>query len=637
MGKLKDTQNKLKSRIEAIKKINDDPQAAVDAVYDKYLKDLPTTDQLFGKKLDDFLTNRRKKLDNKKDIFGQIMEIADSILSSNTRTDRNRKPIPTKLFSKNRLKYHAQTAANKTLDQSKDIVLECVKRHFFAAGGICGADQTINIDTLKIKPNEFDFLNVLTVDPSQGVGKIVYEPTTGSTPSKIKVNTELYESFGGSVFSMRNNSDNLLFDMKWDTPNQEWTVSGLTSSNLLTVEELLNDYYSSIELPDIQHVVKTAMLITLQGTGENTPLLDKGMNQLNRLLSKLFAICGTPTDRNSLSKQTAVDLFDENDQDIELYFNFDDVEGIDLDDEDARLRKVLKFRDCNNFEVPINTTMMEDFVYLGYRKNLNDLVDSTLNRAATDAYSQSDSSIPQAQFNLNLVNLFILNLPKALIMSALSPKIFLPIILIYKIFKVGVNQVADVLTSMRNLSQLFWNIIRELFWLFIREFWKLIKVDLLAFVMVIVKKILKNKYKRYVVIITALIAILTKILEEGIDNCFAIFNTILSTLQNALSINAPINIPGILLGLSDKLPGYSQDKAYLNIIERLENAGISLGPIFGVDNNLPQIVKSIIDGNTEELDTSSFVKVTNKEMIIPTPFGPLFIPPGLLNSTGKIF
>jgi hypothetical protein len=154
--------------------------------------------------------------------------------------------------------------------------------------------------------------------------------------------------------------------------------------------------------------------------------------------------------------------------------------------------------------------------------------------------------------------------------------------------------------------------------------------------MVIVKKILKNKYKRYVVIITALIAILTKILEEGIQDCYSIFNVILSTIEGALSASAPIGIPAILLGLSDKLPGYSQDRAYLNITERLENAGISLGPIFGQDNNLPTIIKSIIDGNTEELDMNSFVKVTNKEIIIPTPVGPFVIPPGLLNSVGKI-
>lgn len=634
MGKLKDTKNKLKARIEVIKKINDDPEGSVDNVYDKYLKDLPTTDQLFGKKLDDFLEKRRNNIDNKSNIFGDIMEIADSILSGNSGLDKNRKPIPEKLFSKDRLKFHAQTACDKTLIQSKEIILDTVKKHFFAADGICGTNQTIPpLGSLKLKPNEVDFLNMLTVDPSSSTGQIVYEPLTGSTPSKVKVNKGLYDSFNGTIFEMRTASSDSILEMNWLAPDQEWEVSGLTGSSV-NVEGFLNNYYSSVELPDIQHIIKTSMLMTIQ-SGESHPLMDKGLNQLSRLLNKLMAICGTPTNRNQLLNQNAVGLFDENDQDIEQYFDFDDVEGIDIDDEDSRFRKVLKFKDCNNFETPVNKTMMEDFVYLAYKKNINDLVDSTINRAATDAFTKSDSSIPQINFNINLLNLFILNLPKALLMSVLSPKVLLPIIIIYKIFKVGVNQAIDVLRSMKELSKLFWSIVKQLFWLFIREFWKLIKVDLLAFVMKLVKKILKNKYKRYVVIITALIALLTRILEEGIADCFTIFSTILSTIQGALSLGSPLNIPSILLGFSDKLPGYSQDRAYMNIMERIENAGISTGPIFGEANNLPKIVKSVIDGNTEEIDTNSFIKVTNKEIIIPTPIGGLIIPPGLLNSVGK--
>jgi hypothetical protein len=35
------------------------------------------------------------------------------------------------------------------------------------------------------------------------------------------------------------------------------------------------------------------------------------------------------------------------------------------------------------------------------------------------------------------------------------------------------------------------------------------------------------------------------------------------------------------------------------------------------------------------MDTHGFVKVANKEMIIPSPMGPIIIPPGLLNSSGK--
>jgi len=631
MSKVNDAKNKLKSRIEAIKKINDDPKDIVDNLYDKYMKDLPSTDKLYGKKVGDFLSDRKKRIDNKQDIFGEIMEIANSVLNSNTK--KPDKTVPTKLFSTSRLKFHAQNATHKTLDKSKDIILDNVKKIFFASDGICGTNQTLPITPVILKPKEFDILNVLTVDPTSATGKIVYESTNSST--KTKVNTELYSSFSSGLFEMSSGSGDSLFDMTWSDSSQEWTVTGLNSSG--NVESFLNSYYSSVELPDITHIIKTSMLMTIN-SGESSPLFDKGLNDVNRLLKKLCAICGTPTDRNQLSNQNAVDLFDENDQDLESYFDFDDVEGIDLDDEDARYRKVLRFTDCNNFEVPVNQTMLEDFIYLAYKKNPNDLVDSTLNRVAADAFAQSDSSIPELQFNLNILNLFILNLPKALMMSALTPKIFLPIVLIYKLFKSGASQAIEgAKVLMKNLRKLFNGIISDLYWLFIREFWKLIKVDLIAFVLKIVKKILKNKYKRYVLILTALIAILTKILEDGIDNCFAIFTTILNAIQGAMNMPAPLSVPGILLGLSDKLPGYSQDRAYLNIVERLENMGISIGPVFGEPNNLPTIVKSIIDGNTEELDTNSFVKVSNSEIIIPTPVGPVIIPPGILNSAGKIF
>jgi len=628
MSKVKDTKNKVKSKIEAIKKINDDPKGTVDSIYDTYLSDLPTTDQLFGKKLDDFLEKRRKKKVNNKDIFSELIDITEGFLGLN-----NKVPTSDKLISKSKLKQHALDSTKVTLESSKDIVLDNVKKIFFAADGICGTDTTMGSYQIKMKPSEFDFLNVLTVDPSTPIGEIVYEKTPAR--NKKQVNRELYNSFTSGPYTFDTNSNETLFEMEWNTNNQEFTITGGTST--LKVEEYLNGYYSTIEFPDIQHIVKTSMLMTLQGGGTtDSELLNKGMDNLNRLLKKLFSVCGTPTNRNNLQNQNPTDLFDENDEDIEFYFNFDDVEGIDLDDEDARFRKVLRFTDCNNFEVPINPTLIEDFVYLSNKKDLNDLVNSTISRTATDAYVQSDSNVPEINFNLNLLNLFVLNLPKALIMSVLSPKILLPIVIVYKVLKNLGSSLIDVLTVMKNLSKLFYNIVKDLFWKFINEFWKRVKVDLLALLFKIVKKILKNKYKRYVVIITALIALLVKILENGIDNCYALFNTILGTIQLALGTKATFNIPGILLGLSDKLPGYSQDRAYINISERIEAAGVKLGPIFGADNNLPKIVKSIIDGNTEELDTNSFVKVANKEIIIPTPVGPIVIPPGILNSAGKL-
>ena len=628
MSKLKDTKARLQSKLEVIKKINDDPNSLVDSLSDKLLKDLPSTDQLFGKKLDDFLNKAKRKKENKKDIFGDLIEIAEGFLSSGKKVESS-----DKLLAKGRLKQHGLTASKKTLEASKEIVTSSVKKAFFAGDGICGTNLTLSGINVEIKPEEIDLMNILTVDPTTSTGQIVYEQLSPNK-GKEKVNRELYSIFSGGTYQFDSNNNNTLFKAQW---NQSTQVFNVTDFNGLNVETFFNDYYSTMELPDIQHITKTAMLMTIQGDGSDNPLFNKGMNNVNRLLQKLCAICGTPTKKDELKNQNAVDMFNETDEDIESYFDFDDVEGIDLDDEDSKFRKVLKFRDCDNFETPVNPSTIEDFVYFTNKKPLNELVDSTLGRTATQAYIDSGSSIPPINFNLNLINLFILNLPKALISSLLSPKIFLPIVIVYKVVKSITNQAINVKILMKMLSKLFNTIISQLLWRFLQEFWKLVKIDLIAFVLKIVKKILKNKFKRYLTILKSLIAFLLKILDQQIDNCYALFSAVIGAITAALSANISLKVPGILLILSDLLPGYSQDRAFMNIMERVSASGVKTGPIFGETNNIGTLVKSIIDGNTEEIDQNSFIKISLKGGVLPGPSGGAVIIPGLISGVGKMF
>lgn len=628
MSKLKDTKARLQSKLEVIKKINDDPNSLMDSLSDKFLKDLPSTEQLYGKKLDDFLNKAKRKRENKKDIFGDLIEIAEGFLSTGKKVESS-----DKMFSKGKLKQHGLTASRRTLDSSREIVTSSVKKAFFAGDGICGANLTLNGINVDIKPEEIDLMNILTVEPTTSTGQIVYEPQSPNK-GKEKVNRELYSIFSGGTYQFDSNNNNTLFKAQWNQSNQVFNV---TDFNGLNVETFFNDYYSTIEIPDIQHITKTAMLMTIQGDGSDNPLFNKGMNNINRLLQKLCAICGTPTKKNELKNQNAVDMFNETDEDIESYFDFDDVEGIDLDDEDSRFRRVLKFRDCDNFETPVNPSTIEDFVYFSNKKPLNELVDSTLGRTATQAYLDSGSNIPPINFNLNLMNLFILNLPKALISSLLTPKIFLPIVIVYKVVKSITNQAINVKTLMRMLSKLFNTIISQLLWKFLQEFWKLVKIDLIAYVIKIVKKILKNKFKRYLTILKSLIAFLLKILEQEIDNCYALFSAVISAITAALSANISLKVPGILLLFSDMLPGYSQDRAFMNIMERVSASGVKTGPIFGETNNIGTLVKSIIDGHTEEMDQNSFVKISLKGGALPGPSGGAVVIPGTIAGVGKLF
>jgi hypothetical protein len=626
--------NDIKSKAAAIKNTFDDNvKNGGSNLYEKYINDLPSTDKLYGKKLDEFLDKRKKKKENNKDIFSELMGIFDVFLG----TARPRVGTSDNFQNKQIIQQHAIDSIKVTLESSKQIISDNVKKIFFSGDGICGANSLINIDSINLRPQEFDFLNILTVDPNSSSGKIIYEPQSPDL-NKQKVNRELYNIFTGGDYQFDTNNNKTLFTTTWNSGNQEFIFSGLTQGlGTVKVEEFFNDYYSSIELPDIKGIIKMSMLLTLQG-GDGESFQFKGsLNKLDRLLKKLFAICGTPTDRNKLENQNPSDLFDENDEDVEFYFDFENLEGVDLEDEDNRFKRVLKFTDCGNFEVPANPDIVNDFVYLSDKKTINDLVNTTLTRAASDAQEQSGSDIPLANFNLSLINSFILNLPKALISSVFSPKIFLPIIIIYKLFKSVVNQVLNIEDLLKKLSKLFNLIIKELFWKFIREFWKRIKKDLLFFLQNIIRRIIKNKYKRYVTIITALIALLQKFLQEKIDNCAAIFGTILSTITAALAAKGGFNVPGVILGLSDKLPGMSKDRILIDSIERIEALGVNTGPIFGQPNNIPKILNGFLDSFIDDMDKNSFVKVANKEIKIPTPIGPLIIPPGILNSAGKLF
>ena len=86
-------------------------------------------------------------------------------------------------------------------------------------------------------------------------------------------------------------------------------------------------------------------------------------------------------------------------------------------------RGVLKFADCNNFEVPLNSNHPEDFTYFLDKKPIDENVINTLNKAATNAHEQSNStSIPLEGFQISLMGSYILKVPKSNNYERIIPK-----------------------------------------------------------------------------------------------------------------------------------------------------------------------------------------------------------------------
>jgi hypothetical protein len=75
----------------------------------------------------------------------------------------------------------------------------------------------------------------------------------------------------------------------------------------------------------------------------------------------------------------------------------------------------------------------------------------------------------------------------------------------------------------------------------------------------------------------------------------------------------------------------------MNMAERAGALGINVGPIYGEANEYMSLAKTLIEGNSEEIDNNSFIKASSKFVVIPTPMGPVPLPPGYITVAGKQF
>lgn len=615
--------SKIYALLSAIKTINETPKSVVENSYDPYKDELTSTNGIVKKSITSFTSKLKGGTQNKKDIFEELINLGLSFLGDEKEDPKNPK---TKNLGRSKILKYAKLAAQKTLQTSKQTINTETKKVLFGGTGICNATTTMGTNSLMLAPKEFDFLEMLKVDPSTITGQLMYENPIPNINGDIKFNRELYNEFNDPTpYYFKT-----LFAISWDSGQQKYLVDNIGPATRMG--DFLDDYYNSIEYPDIEHIFKTAMQMTLGGDGSESKSFKIGMKNLNRIATKLFSICGKPSNGQPLLNTTDTELT-EDETDIQNYFNFDDVEGIDLDDEDGYDRGVLKFRDCNNFETNLNPNYPEDFAYQLNKKPIDENVINTLNKAASDAYETAESGVALEGFQLSLLFSYILKIPRALIASLLSPKMFFPIVVAYKIIK-GSNLTAKEL--MKALYNLFNNFIRKTFWTFLKNFWHILKGDLLIFVRKIAARILANKLKKIKLIIQVLINIIRRALQVNIGSCTEIFSAILLAITAALNKSVKIPIPGLLLVFSELLPGFSADRAYLNIVERVQASGINMGPIYGSQNDLPLLIKGIVDGYSEEMDTNSYVKIALKPTVIPASVAAAYITP-LVEGVGKVF
>lgn len=577
-----------------------------------------------GKKAQDFADKAKQKIPNYNNVFENLIGDLNKIL----------KTEPVKGESK--IRKYTRESVNETTKQIKQVVIDNVKAILFANDNEfgCGSGSKMPMDSLSIKPSEFDFLGTLKMDPASTMGNLVYEDTTSR--NKTKMNKDLYQSFdSGTNYTFTSNSGNDLFTMDWDSGSQQYNLTGLQGAGITTIDQFITQYYETIEFPQPSDILKNSVSMLLAGDGSQPKEFDINMNNLNRILQKITCACGKPRKDDEL-QQTPKDQFNEDDVDEQMFFDTDDLDGIDLDDEALRFKRVLRFRDCNNFEVPINPNHIEDFSLLS-KKNTLDAYNSILNKMAKDAYNESGGSISIENLRISMNLMSILNLPKALLGSIFSAKIFLPLVILWKTLKAGVSSAfVSAKQLVKNFYKLFYNILHDLFFKFITIFWTKVKPELIALIISLVPKIFKTSKEKYLKVIKSLLAFLKYAIPFiGISNCAELYEQLLK-LIDLLRVGISQKVPSLMLQLAKLRPGFSADRALIEVAQGLESRGITTGDFFEPgDNNLLATLEETLKGWHSEMNTNSFVQISLDPTSIPVaPAGGAALITPLVRGTG---
>jgi hypothetical protein len=433
----------------------------------------------------------------------------------------------------------------------------------------------------------------------------------------------------------RGSSGQPLFNIKYTTVN-EFGVTGnyfkvamvnragdqvgvLTSFSENKIGQWLFDYYSTIKLFDTTNL--TAQIMNMKIPAPSGQITEQ--SKFYTILQRILGLCfdqKTEIDVSGTAKIAELDGVDNS------FFEFTEVDLRNIDLNLTNIQNgVMEFVDCNNVKVPVDYNNLTNQL-VDFRNQISSQTEeqqiATMEKII-DSLSQNPNwkiYIP-ASFNADasISKNIIKNLAIAVASAALSPKVLLPIFILLKItensYNLSYNQTitsnttinqlgiaaSNIITNsvefIRKFKNFMIQVVSRIGAIFIRNLFELLKKELLNIVTSLALDILRqqrSKYYKQTLRLIAIAANLTKAAFFDYRKC----QSLLDEIKNILTLlQAPTN-PGpppgkrkkinlALALLSDFLPGESPQRAFLNTIQYLQEAGI---PTQALPNGQPNLM-----------------------------------------------
>ena len=535
-----------------------------------------------------------------------------------------------------------------------------------------------------------DLTGMLKLPVDSPIGKMYYEKEVPSTSDefvpyggkiKFPINrmlrtrtltpNETYDDYYGKYYFGKSGQN--LFDLTYTQTNsigvsgdffrvflleREQTQTTSSGFPINQVGKFIKDYYSTIELVTFPQVMATLLnymtgFVSIKakiGFGE----LD-AQNKYVLLLQRILGLCfddRTEIDVSGISKLGELDGVDDS------FFEFTEVDLRNIEANISNIQEgVVVFEDCDNVKLPVDVdTIIAEINNIS--GNTNEELVTSMENVVNSIFEKWKILIPNsASLEVSVNKSFIKNLPIALASSILSPKALLPFIVMLNevqrsaaqrinnsiissansflqsgttIGQQVTNITSDAVDFVKNNRTLVINLVSKISSLFVETLFEILKRDIFQLISVIIKDIQKSQTAKQYAIILRLVQLgyVVARLVTDYRKCKSLLDEI-SLLLNMISNfrgNSLFRIPSFLNLLSVLLPGYSSERATLNVIEQLQKLGLPTGPMpDGTPNQMNLSIKSLISGIDQEQTENGKVETAVK---LPPPFG-------LISTIGK--
>jgi hypothetical protein len=381
------------------------------------------------------------------------------------------------------------------------------------------------------------------------------------------------------------------------------------------VGEFISDYYSTIKLVDSVNV--GAQLVNIL-SGAMSIKAKLGASELQNqsefylIAQRILGLCfddRREIDVSGIAKIAELDGVDQ---------SFYELNEIDLRNIEVNISNiqngVMEFEDCQNVKLPVDADNLVDQL-IQFRTTTGQTTQQQVNNLENilNSISQNPAWKLPSNFNVELAidQNIIKKIPLAVAAGVLTPKTLLPIFALMSIVQSGATYTynqsvtsantfitsanttngdisaagANIITSgtdfLKKWEKFGIQVISKINAEFLKVLFDLLKKDIINLIAAILLDIEKGKITKRYTIILRLAGLLIAVgqLLQDYRKCKSLLDDILAILQSINGLATDTGIPISLLALTKILPGFSPERAFINVIEELQAIGIPTGTL----------------------------------------------------------